>query len=84
MEENWADLLRLKRLEQEPAEEYVTVTMPKSSYRAFYCMADYPVIGRLERDEQAMGRGNGTKSCTRFRQNTSAGRRRPAGRSWAA
>lgn len=61
MEENWADLLRLKRLEQEPAEEYVTVTMPKSSYRAFYCMADYPVIGRLERDEQAMGRAEWNK-----------------------
>ena len=61
MGNNREDLLQLKRLEQEPAEEYVTVTMPKSSYRAFYCMADYPVIGRLERDEQAMGRAEWNK-----------------------
>lgn len=61
MGNNREDLLRLKRLEQEPEEEYVTVTMPKSSYRAFYCMADYPMIGRLERDEQAMGRAEWNK-----------------------
>lgn len=61
MGNNREDLLQLKRLEQEPAEEYVTVTMPKSSYRAFYCMADYPMIGRLERDEQAMGRAEWNK-----------------------
>lgn len=61
MGNNREDLLQLKRLEQEPEEEYVTVTMPKSSYRAFYCMADYPVIGRLERDEQAMGRAEWNK-----------------------
>ena len=61
MGNNREDLLQLKRLEQEPEEEYVTVTMPKSSYRAFYCMADYPMIGRLERDEQAMGRAEWNK-----------------------
>lgn len=55
------DLLRLKRLEQEPEEKYVTVTMPESSYRAFYCMANYPMIGRLERDEVAMGRAEWNK-----------------------
>ena len=61
MEENWADLLRLKRLERRPEEKYITVTMPESSYRAFHCMADYPMIGRLERDEQAMGRAEWNK-----------------------
>lgn len=61
MGNNREDLLQLKRLEQEPEEEYVTVTMPKSSYRAFYCMADYPMIGRLERDEAAMGRAEWNK-----------------------
>ena len=61
MGNNRKDLLQLKRLEQEPEEEYVTVTMPKSSYRAFYCMADYPMIGRLERDEAAMGRAEWNK-----------------------
>ena len=55
------DLLQLKRLEQEPEEKYVTVTMPESSYRAFYCMANYPMIGRLERDEVAMRRAEWNK-----------------------
>ena len=55
------DLLQLKRLEQKPEEKYVTVTMPESSYRAFYCMANYPMIGRLERDEVAMRRAEWNK-----------------------
>ena len=55
------DLLQLERLGQKPEEKYVTVTMPESSYRAFYCMANYPMIGRLERDEVAMGRAEWNK-----------------------
>ena len=54
--EEQRERLRLTRLEQKPEEEYITVRMPKSSYQAFYCMENYPMIGRLERDETAMAR----------------------------
>ena len=44
-----------------PEEEYVTVTLPKSSYEAFHCMLDYPITGWHERDEMAMGRAEWNK-----------------------
>lgn len=59
--EEQRERLRLTRLEQKPEEEYITVRMPKSSYQAFYCMENYPMIGRLERDETAMARAEWNK-----------------------
>ena len=61
MEKEKVDWLKLKKLEQEPEEKYVTVTMPESSYRAFNCMIDYPITGWHERDETAMGRAEWNK-----------------------
>lgn len=52
------EILKLEKVTVKPEEEMITVTMPLSSYKAFNCMIDYPIVGWHERDETAMARAD--------------------------
>ncbi len=48
--------LVLKQQTERQEERYVTIRLPESTYQAFHCMEDYPVVGPVDKDIASMAR----------------------------